>query len=167
MADEAGKHWYFYFSLQPCCYRAHWKAYHMASAVGTGDGQTVWFCSQDKKHRPGWHYLRMLLRLVFCLLVRISLYCPAGFPPWPEGRGSAGAQVTGVASLQSESAGWCAAGHCGKSAWLMQPHGANEKSYLLPVLGAQSLAYNDTSQLLSLVLHLWYLVAGLTQQRTD
>lgn len=145
MADEAGKHWCFYFSLQPCCYRAHWKAYHMAPAVGTGGGQTVWFCSQDRKHRPGWHYLKMLLRLVFCLLVRISLYCPAGFPPWPEGRGSAGAPATGVASLQRESAGWCAAGRCGKSAWLMQPRGANEESYLLPVLGAQSLAYNDTS----------------------
>ena len=38
MADEAGKHWCFHFSLQPCCYRAHWKGYHMAPAVGTGGG---------------------------------------------------------------------------------------------------------------------------------
>lgn len=144
MADEAGKHWCFHFSLQPCCYRAHWKGYHMAPAVGTGGGQTVRYCSQDRKHRPGWNYLRVLLRLVFCLLVRISLYCPAGFPPWPKGRGSAGAPAPGVASLQSESAGWCAAGRCGKSAWLMQPCGANKESYL-PVLGAQSLAYCDTS----------------------
>ena len=102
----------------------------LQASCGTSCGDWGWtdrvYCSQDRKHRPGWHYLRMLLRLVFCLLVRISLYCPAGFPPWPEGRGSAGAQVTGVASLQSESAGWCAAGRCGKSAWLMQPHGANE-----------------------------------------
>lgn len=30
-------------------YRAHWKAYHVAPAVGTGCGQTVWYWSQDRK----------------------------------------------------------------------------------------------------------------------
>ena len=122
----------------------HWKAYHVAPAVGTGCGQTMWYHSQDRKHRPGWHYLRMLLRLVFCLLVRISLYCPAGFPPWPQAGDQLERWATGVASLQSDSTGWCAAGRCGKSAWLMQPCGASK---VLPstVLGAQSRAYYDTS----------------------
>ena len=99
--------------------------WHLLWGLGV---DTVQYCSQDRKHRPGWHYLRVLLWLGFCLLVRISLCCPAGFPPWPKGRGSAGAPAPGVASLQSESAGWCAAGRCGKSAWLMQPCGANKES---------------------------------------
>ena len=50
--------------------------------------------------------------------------------------------MTVVVSLQSESAGWCAAGRRGKSTWLTQPCGANEDSCLLPVLIAKGLAYS-------------------------
>lgn len=62
----------------------------MAPAVGTGGKDTVWYSSQDRKHRPGWHYLRMRSRLIFSLLVRTSLFCPARFPPQLEDGESAG-----------------------------------------------------------------------------